>query len=136
MSAPGDVAVQAVGLGKRYRRVLAGQRHTYQTLRETLADAASAPLRRLRRARSDRIGAPDAPEHFWALRDVSLRSPHGEAVGIMGRNGAGKTHAAEDPFQDHGTDRGMGRAPRPCRFACSKSVPGFTPSSPDARTCS
>ncbi|HYZ13511.1 MAG TPA: ABC transporter ATP-binding protein [Actinomycetota bacterium] len=87
----GDIAVQAVGLGKRYRRVLAGRNRSYQTLRETLAGAATAPLRRLRRARSDKIGAPDAPEHFWALRNVSLEISHGEAVGIIGRNGAGKT---------------------------------------------
>ena len=91
MSSGADIAVQAVGLGKRYRRVLAESRHTYQTLRETLAGAASAPLRRLRRARSDRIGVPDAPDHFWALREVSLEISHGEAVGIIGRNGAGKT---------------------------------------------
>ena len=91
MSKRGDVAVQAVELGKRYRRVLAGQGHTYQTLRETLAGAASAPIRRLRKARSDRIGAPDEPEHFWALRNVSVEILHGEAVGIIGRNGAGKT---------------------------------------------
>jgi ABC-type polysaccharide/polyol phosphate transport system ATPase subunit len=30
-------------------------------------------------------------EEFWALRDVSLRVRHGEAVGLIGRNGSGKS---------------------------------------------
>jgi len=30
-------------------------------------------------------------EEFWALRDVSLRIDHGEAVGLVGRNGSGKS---------------------------------------------
>ena len=30
-------------------------------------------------------------EEFWALRDVSMRIEHGEAVGLIGRNGSGKS---------------------------------------------
>src|SRR5687768_10675458 len=87
----GDLAVRAVGLGKRYKRVLAGQRQSYRTLRETISDAVTSPARKLRASRSDKIGRPDRPEHFWALRDISLDIAHGEAIGVIGRNGAGKT---------------------------------------------
>src|ERR687892_2705872 len=87
----GELAIRTVGLGKRYRRVLDGQRHSYQTLRETIADSIRAPVRKLRARLSDKIGEPDRPEHFWALRDISLEVSHGEAIGIVGRNGAGKT---------------------------------------------
>jgi ABC-type polysaccharide/polyol phosphate transport system ATPase subunit len=30
-------------------------------------------------------------EEFWALKDVSVRIDHGEAVGLIGRNGSGKS---------------------------------------------
>jgi ABC-2 type transport system ATP-binding protein len=33
----------------------------------------------------------ESQEEFWALRDVSLRIGHGEAVGLIGRNGSGKS---------------------------------------------
>lgn len=32
-----------------------------------------------------------SPDHPWALRDVSFTIPHGRAVGLVGRNGAGKS---------------------------------------------
>ena len=32
-----------------------------------------------------------SPEHPWVLRDVDLVIPHGESLGLVGRNGAGKS---------------------------------------------
>src|SRR5207244_7822047 len=34
-----------------------------------------------------------ARQHFWALDDLSLRVQRGESIGLVGRNGAGKTTA-------------------------------------------
>jgi ABC-type polysaccharide/polyol phosphate transport system ATPase subunit len=71
-------AIIADGLGKRYR--LGEGIHAYLTLRETLA-------RRFRGGGSE----PRRDDEIWALRDVNLEIEEGESVGIIGRNGAGKT---------------------------------------------
>lgn len=39
----------------------------------------------------DLLGRRDRRQDLWALRDVSLAVERGEALGIVGRNGAGKT---------------------------------------------
>jgi lipopolysaccharide transport system ATP-binding protein len=78
-----DVAIRVEHLGKQYR--LGGQQLRYATFRETLVNAARAPLGWLKGERRAQ------PTSFWALDDVSFEVKHGEAVGIIGRNGAGKS---------------------------------------------
>ena len=83
-----DLAIRVEDLGKQYRIGVSQER--YRTLRETLAQAATAPFRRV----GDAIKPSQhkaSNNRIWALREVSFEVRKGQVLGVIGRNGAGKS---------------------------------------------
>src|SRR5205085_2468586 len=76
-------AIRVENLGKCYRLNHRAARMCYRTLRESLGDWATAPLRRWRSEAAERS------EPLWALKDVNLELQPRHVVRIIRRNGPG-----------------------------------------------
>ena len=86
-----DTAIRIEGLSKRYR--IGVRERSHDTLGGALTDLAKRPFRNLRRLRelSTFDDSEDRDDVIWALDDVSFEVERGEIVGVIGRNGSGKS---------------------------------------------
>ena len=77
-----DCVISIENLSKRY---VISHELRHDNLRDTLHHTARKLWRRFRWGTGFQTG------EFWALRDVSFEVKRGEVLGIIGRNGAGKS---------------------------------------------
>jgi len=85
----GDIAIRVQGISKQYR---IGKKEQYKTLRDTLASTFTVPFQRARRLlRGEGLNIAERDEMIWALKDISVELRRGEAIGVIGANGSGKS---------------------------------------------
>src|ERR1041385_5802367 len=81
-----EATIQVSGVGKRFVFHEAGPRGQ---LKARLEEAVRASARRLASANS--AAGDGGHRHIWALEDVTFELESGDALGLVGANGAGKS---------------------------------------------
>jgi lipopolysaccharide transport system ATP-binding protein len=84
-----SLAIKVTQLGKKY--TIGKRQGVYKTFRETIEDAFLYPLRIVSRSFKNIPTEEMKEKEIWALKDVSFEVQSGETLGIIGRNGVGKT---------------------------------------------
>lgn len=85
----GDIAIRVQGISKQYR---IGKKERYKTLRDTLVSTFTVPFQRVGRLlRGEGLDVDERNEMIWALKDISVELRRGEAIGVIGANGSGKS---------------------------------------------
>src|SRR5438445_2397164 len=87
-----EIAIRVEALGKEYRiGARSNGRPRYNSLRDSIVSLAKAPIRAAKSLRRTPVKSALEAGTFWALKDVDLEIGRGEVVGVIGRNGAGKS---------------------------------------------
>ena len=76
-----DIAIRVENLSKKY--FIGESKQYYKTLRDSITKMFTSPFHSF-------THSPNRQE-IWALKNVSFEVKRGEVIGILGRNGAGKT---------------------------------------------